>query len=287
MNRQTRSSRRALLAAGLVSVLLIALVAYALLQGDEENPLNPIAAAAERTQTEPGARYTMEADYTSEALKGPMTATGSGAYNSVTGMGEAQMELDVPGLGPAEFEMVTDDNSVFMRSDNEAMMPLPDGKEWMQIDPLLGASQNELMIGGDPESSLQMLAALSGDVRELGQETVRGRETERYRTSFRLADVAEALREEGKTELAELNEKLGELNPSPTIAEVWVDDEEVLRRMRLVMQLPIEGQPPMTMDMRMDFFDYGAEPEVTLPDEDVVFDATPILEEELEKTDAE
>ena len=197
------------------------------------------------------------------------------------------MQLDVPGLGPAEFEMVTDDNSVFMRSDNEAMMPLPDGKEWMQIDPLLGASQNELMIGGDPESSLKMLAAIGGDVREMGPETVNGRETERYRTSFRLTDVAEALREEGKTEMADLYEKYGKLNPGATMVEAWIDDEEVLRRMHLVMDVPVEGQATMTANMRMDFFDYGAEPEVSLPDEDVVFDATPIIEEKLEETESD
>jgi hypothetical protein len=288
MPRQTRFRRRALKAAGLVSLLLVALLAYSLLRGgDEESPLNPIAAAAERTQSRPGARYTMEADYTSEALEGPMTATGHGAFNSVSGLGEAQMKLNVPGLGRVGFEMVNDEESIYMRSDNPALMPFPDGKEWMKVDPFLGVSQNELMFGGDPESSLQMLAVVGGDVHELGEETVRGRETRRYRTSFRFTQVAEVLREKGNAELADLYEKMGELNPDPTMTEVWVDDKEVLRRMRLVMELPVEGQPPLTMDMQMEFFDYGAEPEVKLPDEDDVFDATPILEEKLEETETD
>lgn len=285
MNDQTRFRRRALQAAGLASILLIALLAYTLLKGDEGSPLNPIAAAAERTQTQPGARFTMEAGYTSDALEEPMSADGRGAYNSQTGLGEAQMWMGVPGLGAVEFEIVNDETSFFMRSDNEKVMPLPGGKEWMKLEPFLGASQSELMMGSDPSSSLQVLAAVSGDVREVGQETVRGVETSRYRTSFRLADVAEVLREEGKAEMADLYEQYGELNPAPTIAEAWIDDEEMLRRMRMIMEMPIEDQPTMTMDMRMEFFDFGARPEVTLPDEDVVFDATPILEEELEETD--
>jgi hypothetical protein len=266
---------------------LVALLAYSFLQSGEESPLNPIAAAAERAQTQPGARFTVKASYSSDALEVPLTARGRGAYNSVTGLGEAQMWMDVPHLGPAEIEMVNDDSSFFMRSDREELLPLPDGKEWMKVKPFLGGSQNELMLGSDPESTLQVLAAISGDVRERGQETVRGKATERYRTSFRLTDVAEVLREEGKDEMADLYEKYGKLNPGPTVAEAWIDEEEVLRRMRMVMELPIEDQPTMTMDMQMEFFDFGARPEVTLPEGDAVFDATPFLEEELEEVEGD
>lgn len=287
VHRQTPIRRRALQVAGLVSLLLVALLAYSFLQSGEESPLNPIAAAAERAQTQPGARFTVKASYSSDALEVPLTARGRGAYNSVTGLGEAQMWMDVPHLGPAEIEMVNDDSSFFMRSDREELLPLPDGKEWMKVKPFLGGSQNELMLGSDPESTLQVLAAISGDVRERGQETVRGKATERYRTSFRLTDVAEVLREEGKDEMADLYEKYGKLNPGPTVAEAWIDEEEVLRRMRMVMELPIEDQPTMTMDMQMEFFDFGARPEVTLPEGDAVFDATPFLEEELEEVEGD
>jgi hypothetical protein len=287
VNDQTRFRRRALQAVGLVSLLLVALLAYTLLQGDEKSPLNPIAAAAEQTQTYLGARYTMEGQSTSEALKAPISGEGRGAYNTVTGRGELKFWLDVPGLGEVEYETVNDEGELFVRSDNEVLMPLPDGKDWMKLEPFLGGSQTELMVGNDPDSTLQMLAAFSGDVRELGQETVDGRETERYRASFHLTDIAKALREDGKTEMAELYEKYGELNPNPTMVEAWIDDEEVLRQMRIVAKVPVEHQPPVTTDMTMEFFDYGAEPEVTLPDEDVVFDATPILEEKLEETEGD
>lgn len=49
------------------------------------------------------------------------------------------------------------------------------------------------------------------------------------------------------------------------------------------MTLPTEpGKPSMTTEMTMDFFDFGARPQIVLPDSDRVFDATPIFEQELD-----
>jgi hypothetical protein len=43
--------------------------------------------------------------------------------------------------------------------------------------------------------------------------------------------------------------------------------------MRFVMPMPGEpGQPPMTVDMRMEFFAYGAEPEIRVPAPSTVVD---------------
>lgn len=279
-------SRRLLHAAGFLSFLLIAVLANSFLQSSEENPLNPVAAAAERTQTEPGARYTMNARYTSSALAEPMVAKGRGAYNSVTGLGEAQLQLDTPGFGWVKIESINDEVTFYMRSDNKALLGLPDGKEWMKLEPLLGASQDEVMIGSDAGSQLEMLGAVS-DVQKVGQERVRGARTERYRATMVFSDFAEALREEGKDELADLYEKYAALSPAPQTIEAWIDGKGILRRMRMLMQLPIENQPTITMDLRMEFFDIGAEPAIALPDESQVFDATPLLEAELDAAETD
>lgn len=276
-------SRRLLQGAGFLSFLLIAVLANSFLQSSEENPLNPIAAAAERTQTEPGARFTMTARYTSTELPQPMLAHGSGAYNSETGLSEAVLRLDSPEVGRLEMEMVGDERSFYIRG-NEAMGPLPEGKEWMKVDPLLGAGEEELMIGGgDADGSLRMLGAVSGGVSKLGREQVRGTATQRYRATIDLAEVSQLLRDEGQDELADLYEKYSELGPADQTVEVWIDGREIVRRMRMMMQLPSEpGQPVVTMDMRIELFDLGAEPAITLPDESQVFDMTPLLEEQLD-----
>jgi hypothetical protein len=280
-------SRRLLQAAGFLSFLLIAVLANSFLQSSEQNPLNPIAAAAERTQTEPGARFTMKARYTSAGLP-PMVAHGRGAYNSETGLSEATMRLASSEVGRFELEMVGDESSFYMRS-KETMGSLPEGKEWMKVDPLLSGGEEELMLaGGDADGSLQVLGSVSDGVRKLGRENVRGEATQRYRATLDLADIAGYLRDEGQDDLAELYEKYAVVNPADQTVEVWIDRKEIVRRMRMVMVLPSEaGQAPVTMDMRIELFDFGAQPEVTLPDEDVVYDMTPLLEEQLDAVETD
>jgi hypothetical protein len=277
-------SRRLFGAAVFLSVLLLLVLANSFLNGGGEDPLelNPVAAAAERTQDEPGARFSIEATYSSPALPQPMAADGQGAYNSVTGLGEVQMGLEVPGVGRVNFETISDATSYYMRSDKPELLSIPGGKEWMKVEPFLGGSFSEVAAGGDANSSLQMLGAAGAHVDKIGEAKVRGKQTTRYRGTITLADVASTLREEGEDELADVYEKYAALNPAAQTAEAWIDGDGFVRRMRMVMELPIENQLTMTMDMQMELFDFGAEPAIALPDDDAVFDATPLLEEQLD-----
>jgi hypothetical protein len=64
--------------------------------------------------------------------------------------------------------------------------------------------------------------------------------------------------------------------------EAWVDSDGLIRRMRVVTTQPqVEGEGGATMDMRVEFFDFGINPQIDLPDSDEVFDATAMAEEEL------
>lgn len=278
-----RLARRLLRLGGLLLLLPALLVAADSLFGGEENPLNPIAAAAEHTRDEPGARFTMVATYTSTSLPKPMVAHGHGAYNSETGLAEATVEVTSPAGEPVTVESVADDTSLYLRGD-EITSELPAGEEWMKIEPLLGHSRQDAMLeGSSADSSLGMLSSVSGDVRRLGREQVRGVATERYRARFSYGDYGELLRKEGKDDLAEEYEKYDALISSPPLVEAWIDAEDVLRRFRMVMTPPADpGQPAMTTDMRMELFDLGARPQIALPDPDRVFDATPLLERELD-----
>jgi hypothetical protein len=272
-------SRRLLQAAGFLSFLLIAVLANSFLQSSEENPLNPVAAAAERTQAEPGARFTMKALYDSPELPRPMAATGRGAYSSETGRTAMTLNMEVPQVGPMKMEMVADGTSMYMRMD-KMLGQLPGGKEWLEVEPFGGAGEEELMVGGgDAESSLQMLAA-TGGVEEMGREKVRGVATRRYRATVDLAAVGGLLRDEGKDEIADQFDEYVAMAPADPTVEVSIDAKEIVRRFRMVMEMPSgDGQPALTMDMRMEFFGFGAKPEIELPDPSRVFDATAIQEQ--------
>jgi hypothetical protein len=211
-----------------------------------------------------------------------VTANGHGAYNSRTGYSEATLTMDAPTGEKIEIDAVGDSSTVFMRS-NAFSGELPEGKEWMKMEPLLGSSQEEAMLSGsDAAGSLQILSRTSG-VQRLGKAKVRGVMTQRYRAEIALDEYGELLREEGKDELADLYEKYSTLVPAPPLVEVWIDSREIVRRNRMVMTIPVgPGQPTVQMDMRMDLFDVGTQPAIVLPDESRVFDATPALEAQLD-----
>jgi len=272
-----------------LSLLLVLVLVNSFLNGDAESRLefNPVAAAAERTQSEPGARFTMKAIYTSPSLPQAMVGHGSGSINSQTGRTHAVLNLDTP-KGQVRVETVSDGTTFYMRGTGISD-GLPDGKEWVAMQPFLGHSEQEAMVGGgDVDSTLQMLTTVNGSVREMGREKVRGVPTRRYRTSVSLDGYAELLREEGKDELADHYEKLATLMPGPVVGEAWIDGEEIVRRNRIVMDLPGEsGQPAMTMDMRMDLFDFGAQPDIRLPGSSQIFDATPYVEEQLDSIETD
>lgn len=282
-------SRKLMQGVKLLSLLLLLVVANSFLNR-EEAPLefNPVAAAAEHTQQMPGARFTMEAIYTSPALPRPMHAHGSGAMNSQTGRSRVVLQLDAPELGPFEMEAVGDGTSMYMRGSGISG-ELPGGKEWLEVQPFLGHSEGEAMVGGgDADSSLQMLQTVDGAVQRLGREKVRGVATQRYRTTVELEEYADLLRDEGKDELADQYEKVATLMPEPVTAEVWIDGKGIVRRSRSVMTLPAApGEPTMTMDMRMDLFDFGARPAIALPDPSRVFDATPLVEESFDQIETD
>jgi hypothetical protein len=276
-------SRRLMDGVKFLSLLLILVLVNSFLNSGAESRLefNPVAAAAERTQSQPGARFTMKAIYASPALPGPLIGNGSGSINSETGYSQAALKLDSP-KGPVQVETISDGTTVYMRGTGISD-ELPSGKEWMAMQPFLGHSEQEAMIGGDVDSTLQMFTVVDGSVREMGREKVRGVPTRRYRTSVSLSGYAELLRSEGKDDLADHYEKLATLMPEPVVGEAWIDDKEIVRRSRVIMDLPSEsGQPEMTMDMRMDLFDFGARPQIQLPDPSQVFDATPYLEEQFD-----
>jgi len=265
-----------------LSLLLILVAINSFVNGGEAS-LNPIAVAAERTESTPGARFTLKAIYTGDVLPQPVVAHGEGARNSQTGRSRAAMSVAVPQASTRiHVESISDGTSLYMRG-RAIGSELPDGKEWMRIEPFLGHSESEAMLGGsDADSSLQMLGS-TGDVERVRTEQVRGTSTTRYRAGIDLDNYAEALREEDKDDLADLYEKYSELAPDPAEVEVWVDSHKILRRLRMVMEIPTQpGGPTLTMDMRMDFFDFGARPRIELPDPASVYDATPTLERELD-----
>lgn len=246
--------------------------------GDGDGPLNAIAAAAERTQREPGGRATVQAVVSSPSRSESFTITGQTVFDAQAGRSRAV--LTVPRSesdGSVKMQMVGDGTVMYMRS--SLFGSLPGGREWMALDLSFGDELDmPVPANGDAKGELELLEAATGDVQKLGREGVRGVPTTHYRGTVGVSENAERLREIGAEDLASYVEEEG----TPLQVEAWIDADGLVRRMRFVNSQPREGgEGSMTIDMRMDFFDFGFVPEIDVPESSEVFDATALAQDEL------
>ncbi len=278
-------SKRLLRLAAFLSVLLIAVIVNYLLHGGADE-LNPVAEAAQRTAAMPGARLKMEVIYTIQGRAKPLVASGLGAFDANSGRSRIALRVPVAGQAPQIVTAVSDQRTAFIRSAAFAA-ELPPGKEWLGMEPLLGHDpRSALGAGPGAQGTIEMLKAAGGEVEELGQGMVGGAETTHYKATIELSRVAEVMTEQGDAGLAREYERLAERTPYPIPVEVWIDDQGLARLVRTVQQLPIpSGGPTVTMDMRMELFDFGARPRIELPPPGRVLDTTPILRAELDLAD--
>jgi hypothetical protein len=269
-----RSWRPRVLAAA--AILIVALGVFAWQQGSGDgggSPLNAIAQAAEKTNGEPGGRATMRAVVTSPD-QAPIEMSGRLAYDQA---GREQMAIRFPDPhsgGQVTIQGVMDEDVMYLRS--SALGSLPDGKEWMKIDfSSFGVDGESSAPAVNAKGELAVLEAATGPVQKLGEKRVRGVQTTGYRGTLSASDNAARLREEGvEEELVKAAE-----NDGPLEVEAWIDGKGLVRRMRLVkdQRQPDGGRD--TIDMTIDFFDFGAEPEIEAPDSSEVFDATDLAHE--------
>jgi hypothetical protein len=281
LNGEPSRRRRLWQALAGLSILVVALAVFAWQQGgggDSGGPLNAIAAAAERTQGEPGGYATMHA-IVSPAGSESFTITGQMVYDDETGRTRAVLTVPRPESDSSvEMQMVGDGTVMCMRS--SMFGSLPDGREWMGLDLSFGEELDmPVPANGDAKGELELLEAATGDVQKLGREDVRGVSTTRYRGTVGVSENADRLREAGGEDLASYIEEEG----APVRVEAWIDADGLVRRMRFVQSQPgEEGEGSTTTDMRMDFFDFGAVPEIDVPDPSEVFDATALAQEQLD-----
>ncbi len=247
--------------------------------GDDGGPLNAIAAAAEKTQEQPGGRATMRMEITAPDPSESLTMTGQAVFDDEAERSEMLMSFREPESGdPVETRMVMDGSVMYMSS--SVLGDLPGDSRWMSLD-LAAVSGVDFSVPteSDPKSELEALEATTG-VRKLGKETVRGVPTTRYGGVLSASDQAASLREKGADDSASRVEEEG----TPARVEVWIDAKGLTRRVRIVSTDPGEGGATgTTADLRMDFLDFGLVPEIEVPVADEVFDATSMAEDELDE----
>jgi hypothetical protein len=272
-------SRHLLQLAGFLSLLLVLVVANSFLNQGSASPFNPnpVAQAAERTQEVPGMRMTMVMRSTAEG-RPPVTITGSGAYNGESHLAGITYHAKSSTQTPIEFDAVLGDSEWYFRYP-QLTGRIPGGKEWIKLDALIKQSDNS-MSAENPEDSLRALAA-AGSVQRLGEAKVGKVQTTRYRATLTASGVLQTLRAEGQDELADQFESIASQVVGPMRTEIFIDQDQMVRRMNTVTRV-IANSTVVTTHVHMDFFDFGPQPQIQIPDESRVFDMTPTMEEKLD-----
>jgi len=269
-----------------LAVVIVVLAVFASQQGGGDGaggPLNAIAEAAVKTQDEGGGRAAMRAVVTEPGRSEPITMTGRVVYDAA-GMASGTVTMPDPESSDSvKLEYVQDGAKMYMRSSRFGT--LPEGRDWMGIDLSFGEGlDNSLPAGSDAKGELELLEKATGGVDKVGKENVRGVPTTRYRGKVSPSKSAKRWREVGAEKTASYAEERG----VPLRIEAWIDAKGLVRRMRVVQLRPEEGgKGPTSMDMRIDFFDFGLEPEIDVPDSSEVFDATALVQEQLDASSDE
>jgi hypothetical protein len=257
--------------------------AYALTQGGNGSSLNPIAQAAVRTQDSSGGKTSISGTVQGQSLAHQIEITGQGVFNGTTNRTELSMTMSgPPSMGEIEMEAIGSGSHGYYRSD-KFKSALPDGDEWIGLDLSLGsASETGAISSASPTGQLTMLRAVSNEFEKLGERTVRGVETTGYRSTLDPQSLADYLRGKGSVNAAEQYEQLAKTAPSSTEVETWIDHKGLVRQtlLRAESHDPKSGEKA-SIEMTVDFYDFGLSPEIQLPDPETVYDATPKLRSEL------
>lgn len=241
--------------------------------GSETLTLDPVAEAAAQTRAEGSAKVDLAMSAKVTGPKGfTMEGEGSGVANNEDGSGRMAFTMNVDGE-KLEFDFVFVMPVMYVRSPLFAS-ELPDGKSWMKID-LVRAGEEfgldlDALMSSRPTDALASLESTTGEVEEVGTETVRGIETTRYRATIDF-DKAAA---EGPEDLRESMGRIRELTGLSTVpVEVWIDEDGLVRRLTQNQKLP-DGAGRMETELTMDLYDFGPRVEVDPPPSNKVFDAT-------------
>jgi hypothetical protein len=246
--------------------------------------LDPVSAAAAKTQNAGAARIRFSVTLTSPQVAGgkSVAVRGTGAIDGTSselsmGLGSLLHNAGLPvGTNGSVKEISLEQNGdyvIYVKSGLAASY-LPGGQQWVELDisklgKSAGVDLTQLLSGSQlqPGDLLSMLKSEGAKVHTVGAATIDGVATTHYRVTV---DVAKALQQRGLPS-ALLG---GAAKQLPTIpANVWIGKDGLVRRIQLSY-----GVAQSHAAMKMDLYDYGAQVTIAAPPSSSVFDATQLAQ---------
>jgi hypothetical protein len=231
--------------------------------------LDPVAAAATRTQQAGAAkvRFVIHVAGANEAF----AVRGSGAIDGTSSdLTFNTTETRLAGAPMEEISLEQNGDYVVYLQLGALDSQLPGGKHWVALDlsklgKAAGLDLGKLLSGSQiqPGDLLSMLQAEGAGIQNLGSATVDGSATTHYRVTI---DTAKALQARGLTSPL-LTGAAAELPKIPV--DAWIGTDGLLRRITFAAAGALGH-----VDMTMNLFDYGANVAISAPPSSDVFDAT-------------
>jgi hypothetical protein len=285
-----RLPNRSTLVLALVVVAAVAVLALVVTGGGGSDTTlvssSALAQAARETEKVPGATVSTDTKITVSGLAQPVEMHLEGVEDmrrkSARVVGTyANFPTQVPGTRPdgtIPVEIVSLPPDMYMKSPLLGSA-VPHGKSWLHVNLERAGKQVGIATPGqfgqqDPTQTLRNLRATSDRVEKLGRERVRGVETTHYRATVQLQRLDALARPSQKAAVRAETERMARILGSDSYPiEVWIDSRHLVRRMRLLMKMHVNGQA-MTMDMTADMYDFGPKPKAKRPPADDTYDAS-------------
>lgn len=292
---KTRVGIRSKLTAAAVVLLAAVAVVYVAFGSASSQVTDPIAQAATLSSNAPGYQIDMRVAMRVPTLSEPIVAYGSGVIDPPDQSMSMSFSVDysqVPqaaqmlGSTTMRMDLILDHRVMYLRLPEllANQNPSSDGKQWLKLDlgkmtglPGMSSFGKSPMLS-DPSHMLQYLRAASDSVTDLGQARVDGVETTRYRAMLNLdrlaADVPASARGTVQRALSQLEQSMGQ-HDFPV--EVWIDGNDLVRRMVMSIALPVGDGQVMQETATADLSDYGPQPQPMPPPADQVQDLSSLI----------
>jgi hypothetical protein len=147
--------------------------------------------------------------------------------------------------------------------------PLPHGKAWIAVDTGTSVGPESSLLdpfggGTDPADLLASLTAISSSVTKLGTTTIRGVRVTGFRVDI---DPAKAAARVPRWERAGFLGFTASLGPGTIPVDVWVDGQNLVRRVQLSLHLPggAGASAGASLVQATDFYDFGVPVRVSAP----------------------
>jgi hypothetical protein len=251
-------------------------------------PVNPRDAVLDAMQA------VYEAETVHQELEMKVNAAGeSFSFSGVADVDNANQTADMTmdlGILGGEMRMLMDEGVVYMKSPTfQNAAPT----EWVRIDPSKLTPEQAAQVGGfgagttDPAAYAGLFAGVF-DVKAAGEEEIDGVSTVHYRGTIDLTKVlqnfgdvvGEDVDAATKKQLEAAVDQFEALGIDDSIPfDIWIDEESLPRRMKISMDFGdlVPGSDEASMDMTVDYSNFGEPVEVTLPPESEVTDLTDVI----------